>query len=509
MIETSERKLPVEQIKEGLIQERLAYLVPLSKRELYAGKNPLLIPVSEANKKYYPGFVDDKGIVIADIETPTEDILNINQLYADQLFLDNARAAQLQWIEVAHSVLSTEQGQQLFKSIVSHVDQKKLELFEFVNSKRPLRDSLERFGYLSDGVLVRIDELLSEDHRLLACDPNLIPLGYASIHGFIEQARSVGFDNLGNLDCYLLNLGRLTAENGGRLSGIITALTYPNWTSHLYTAKFVRKLTGMPFFAIPLEAVNPQDGAINSNIVADFYNDLGLEGADAVKKEGDIVASLLVRYCRETPQLHEETRVVNYAGFRVLESQLWGGLITLPGFEQSYNKLTGKNLNPNLHQQVNIPSLIARKNEGCVEIATSIDGSLKLDWVNINKLVDLLTQTQNSIATTDKQADWTWFVKSPSTSGKKGVRFTSGARPEKTEKGILKLVDMMNLSGVFLLQPKVRSTLMLDNEEQRLKVDLFLSGENLGFCGIDAMLASIHQRASHGGSATKFGLVRL
>lgn len=503
-----ELKLPAKQMRQNLLDEGLQFLVSATKAEAYQDRPTKRTVVSEAQRRYLNGFVDEKGEVIGDVIDTSYETLAGEDIGISGETIEKSRLAQLQWIQIAYNFLTTEQGQAVFSQFLTETDKQKLELPEFLADRRPLTTNQGGFGYMNPGVLVRIDELLSEDGRILACDPNLIPLGFAFARGYCDQARRLGVRGLNNMDGYPSRLGGMTLNNGNRLSGIVTTLNYPNWPSHAYTAAVVRELTGAPFYVIPLEAVNHGTGRIDSDQVADFYQTLGLKGAGTVKREGEVVPSVVVRYARESGRVSPDTYAVNNPGFRVLESQLWNGLATLDGFEALYQRVTGQTYSQTLHRETNIPSLIGRVNGQGIDIATSINLDGQVNWKNINEALHLLQALQESIQTTDKPSEWTWFVKTFSTSGKKGVRFTTGGKLDKAERNILKPAQVLAPDGTFLIQPKIRSTVMLE-DENRLKIDLFLSGEDLDLCGVDAMTTPIHQRSSHGGSSTRMVMVAL
>ncbi|MEK9206865.1 MAG: hypothetical protein AAB922_00130, partial [Patescibacteria group bacterium] len=123
--------------------------------------------------------------------------------------------------------------------------------------------------------------------------------------------------------------------------------------------------------------------------------------------------------------------------------------------------------------------------------------------------IPMFEAAMTSICSQEKNGERAWYIKSPATSGKKGVRFTNDGNIGKAPALVEKLLKNDPVEGIFIIQPKIRSTHLVDDRERRLKINLFLTGEDLEFTGADCMLAPINQRAAHGGSETVTCLIKV
>ncbi len=364
--------------------------------------------------------------------------------------------AHMQWLTVAYSTLSTSEGRHLVNSLLSRDDIKRIELRHF-SCSRPLYS--DEGGYITSTNITRIDHLYDGKGNILGCDPNLVPMGMGYTNAYVHGIGSILGDNpfLGNLGIYEERLAAAASIDKEKISGIVTSTRYPLWRMHLYMANLVREKYGLPMYVIPPEAVNSESGQVDIGIVRGLYDRLGI---NLPSIEAASQAGTLIRYCRELQTVgNPEVRVVNPAGIRVMESQLWNALISLPGYGSFYKRLTGREVDLDLHSKTYISSALARVNITRVEIAIGINDNGSFEWENdVRKLpkYEEMTKPQGTVPR------YKGVLKTFSTSGNKGVRRFTGNEDGLVYAMHRAYVDIYHCSppvegAIMLVQPFVDS----------------------------------------------------
>lgn len=488
-----------ELARSEVIGRGLFYIVPLSKYGYYEDGKPPSVEVGPATFAYFEPFLVD-GAIGVDLE----DVFPVLLDPAD-VGMDGERRVEAERGISNHIAISQKfaRNSEIFRLLGENLSPQDMERLEF--------DSFDpRHDYLAPGVLIRADLLLKEDGDVLCCDPNLVPLGFSITHQIAASlTRHSGID-LVPPDDYLNQLVSLSLQNQNRVSGVVTGLDYPNWPSHLALAEMVREKYDVPFFMIPSHCM--KDGRLDMAELGEFNRAFGIFDSFP----GEDIPGSIVRYSREVNTFHPETNVIYKPGIRVVETQLWKGFVFLPGVEGLAAQCGVSMAELTSARRVVVPTLIMRRVGENLEVCTGITrrgGDLAFVWEDAESRIDLFEQTLDTNGArngSEKDNELSWFVKTPSTSGKKGVRFTNDGRCEKAPKNILKAVQRFDQpdGAVFMVQPKVRSTLKIgDNEEFRTKIDHYLlpGGKTLL---LDAMVTPLNQRSAHGSAATRLAFVR-
>ncbi len=492
-----------EQIKNEVVASGLVYFVPLNKYQFYNGGSPQLVAVLPEQSRYLTKFLAPQtdgiqSFVGIDSEKILPAIFDKKQIGLETQALNEMEKGLLNLLALPSLVLSDPELSKLLNKSLSSGDKEKLEFDKFKTDCQ----------YLTSASILRADLLLKEDGKVLCCDPNIIPVGYAITASLAEKVEAAsGYPTKAKPD-YLEGIAKACTETPDRVSGILTTLSYPNWPSHMVLAKTLRETYGVPFYMIPFECMN-SDGTLNLESLNEFNKTFKIESVNSK----DSVPGTLIRYAREAVSFRDETKVVNAPGVRVLESQIWTGMVFLPGFKELATK---KGISPEAIEGIKkivVPTLIARMNGDIFEIATDLtksNNSYDFLWEPLETRLDLLEPFKN-LNPNEKPKEKSWYIKTLSTSGKKGVRFTGDGRIDQAPKLIAKPVNSMGLNdgSLFLIQPKVRSALSIEGNESRIKVDLFVSLNSGKAILVDFMATPINQRAAHGGSSTRLGLVIL
>lgn len=500
-------------VRDAIIASGLYYIVPKTKYQYYAEGSPQMVLLPEAQREYFGQFASENGQIGVDLETTLSYVVDPGEIGLDEQNLKRMETGLANLVSIPEKVLKDPAFLEFVKSNVSEKDARNLEI-DLYDAQR---------SCLNEGTIMRADLLINPDGQVFSCDPNLVPLGYSitsEIASGIEEATKVP---VGPDSDYIQGLANMASRHPGKINGIVTSLNYPNWTSHKVMCEILRKETGSPYFVIPTECMT-QDGKIDIVALNRFNRAFDIpEISEGVSN----IPGVVVRYAREQTGFQPETEVVGAPGIRLVETQLWGGLIALNGFEEiarGYG-ITKEQIDSAL--DVITPTMIARRVGGCLEIATGItktqSGVLELTWEILPKETDPKNNAQGfriplgsliQINCQEKPAELCWYIKTLSTSGKKGVNFTNDGNLLKMPDKVLKIVDKMSSDGrieegkMFLVQPKIRSVIKGDDgNENRTKIDLFVSLNTGKTVLIDYMATPISQRAAHGSAATRLGLV--
>ncbi len=437
---------------------------------------------------------------------PEPHVIGSHNLGLDHQRVTDIQTAHSQWLEVAYSTLVTTEGKTLVQSLLSKEDQAKLE-FDYFCPTRPLYGV---DGYISNAHLTRIDHLYNGQGEVLGCDPNLIPLGFAYVYAYSNGINQL-LENeplLGDIIIYENRLADALSNEEGKISGVVTSTKYPLWRMHLYTTNLLRQNHGVPAYVIPPEAVDSKTGEIDTRVVKDLYEELGLRIPTLDPK---MQAETLIRYCREIHSLENpDLRVVNPAGLRVMESQLWNGLINLPGYDSYYKKLTGREIDLPLHQRNYIRSALARVTIFQVQIATEIDENGNITWED-----DLrnLPGYSDLDKVKGQRPNYQGYLKTFSTSGNKGARKFGEQHGSIAESAHRCYVSIHHLSPpsdgeIMLVQPYVHSVSRLygDSNDQSHRIDVYISGEDHHLVAAASCNTPYPEKA-HGGSNATYGLI--
>lgn len=495
-------------IRQEVINSGLYYIVPLKKYGYYENGAPEQLAIPESQKKYFSFYIHslsspDHPTIGVDMEhllprvTPGAEI----GLGPDQRIRIEKGVSSL--LEVAQISLRQEEMRKFIEGLLSEEDKLKLEFNSFDPNQ----------SYILPASIARVDLLRKEDGELLSCDPNLLPIGYSIVSEISSRVEKASGLPVGPNTGYIEGISRMCEKHPGKINGIVTTLEYPNWPSHLTLTKIVKEKTGKSLHVIPNQALNA-DGTIDTDCLNEFNRAFGIE---EVNSNTGAVPGFVIRYSRETQQFHPETEVVNAPGIRMLETQLWKGLIRLPGFAavvQDYGLVDKK---VDFAKQICVPTLILKRDGDNLLVASQISrthGSLAILWENLEDRQEILRaalEENNARNTSEKDNELNWYVKTLSTTGKKGVRHTNSGRVDQACKNIKKVLDNPNFNheGVFLLQPKIRSVIQHDGNEMRAKIDLFITPHTGKTVLADFMATPIEQKSAHGSSTTKLGLVML
>ena len=437
---------------------------------------------------------------------PETSIIGSHNLGLSGRRIADIQAAHRQWLNVAHTTLSTQEGHQLIKSLLADDDRKKLELDHYQPSK-PLYSNDN--GYITSANLTRIDHLYDGNGNILGCDPNLVPLGAAYAHAYTEGVGNIIDPNtlLGSLDVYEQRLARIATSDKQRISGIVTSTKYPLWRMHLYMTNLVRERYDVPMYVIPPEAIDQNSGQVDLKLVKGLYERLGIKLADM---DNLSQAGALIRYCRELPKIaNPDVRVINPAGLRIMESQLWNALISLPGYNSYHKRLTGQETDLDLHRSTYIPSSLIRVYLTDAQIATSIDDNGQITWeMDTTKLPGF----EDLMKIKGTRPNYQGYLKTLSTSGNKGARKISEKRAEIVPSMNAAYLDIYHISPpgegtVMLVQPYIRSISSLYGDEpQSHRIDIYLSGMDHALMSAASCNTPYVEKA-HGGSNATYGLV--
>ena len=493
-------------IKEGAYGSGLFYVVPPHKLHLHEGRKTRSLPVTPELENVFGEFKDPAtGNVTLDVEDVHHEVLAGADLGLTTPHVNKIRAGIRNHFKLARQFAQSHQGLVWLTENLSQSDYRRLELNQLRSSK------LETRSPIDEGTLVRVDILKRQDGELVSCDPNLLPLGMAHNYTFATEVERETGNRILQSNRYVQEIARL-ADNHPGLAGYLTSLAYGNWSSHMRMAQAITETTGKSFHIIPTYCFTPE-GLVDTDQLRDFYKAMGLNQIIPISHTGLIAPSCIVRYAREATHFDTQTKVINYPGTRITESQIWGALAVLPGIEawMQWNKI---HANLNLIADITVPSILARMGSNGLEVAKSVlpnfiyDG-LHLKWGLASENIPMFEAAMTSICSQEKNGERAWYIKSPATSGKKGVRFTNDGNIGKAPALVEKLLKNDPVEGIFIIQPKIRSTHLVDDRERRLKINLFLTGEDLEFTGADCMLAPINQRATHGGSETVTCLIKV
>ncbi len=481
------------------------YMVPLHKYEYYENGKPQMVDVPLEQALYLNNFItgeNGKPQMGVDVEHILPIVIERGALGLDNNNLKNMEEGLVALATIPERMLANNEVLQLINRNLSTKDKDFLEISQYNPNG----------VYLTPASIVRADLLLNNGSRVFSCDPNLVPLGYAISARLSENIQKETGLPVGPTNDYMQGIAEMAQQYPNKINGIVTTLNYPNWSSHQALAEIVREKTGANFYVIPIDCVK-EDGTLDINALNKF--NIAFDIPQINSNDFSNVPGFLIRHVREKLNYHQQTKVVGGPGIRMIETQLWGGLLALPGFENIANKQGVSNIEIQKALAVNVPTLIARVQAGELQFANAIteeDSGLNFNWITVDSKqnLEMFLGPLYTINCQEKPSELSWFIKTLSTSGKKGVKFTNDGRIDQTPANILKIVSKMQLEdgGIFLIQPKVRSVIKnTDNTEIRTKVDLFLSIHTGKTVLIEYMATPIEQRSAHGSAATKLGLV--
>ncbi len=487
------------------------YIVPPKKYDFYNGglETKDVTPAAQ----YYEPFMDGSlpaGHIGVDLEHIYEHVVPAEAIGLSEHERTKIERGLVSLVSIAQRLLQDPDVHVLLEREIADEDKDRLEFDRYDPTQE----------YLTPASIMRADLLVTEHQSVLCCDPNLVPLGYA-ICAFLadEVAQETGLA-VGRRKDYDDGIIAMIQENENKISGIVTGLNYPNWQSHLGQAAELREQYGVPFYVIPTDCLT-EDGTIDVEKLNAFNTAFDIPPYT----DENAVPGVLIRYARETQTFHPDTAVVNAPGVRMIETQLWKGLIMLPGFDAICEKNNIDSQELCDARSSIVPTLVMKITEGSLLVATGMyeaEDGYALQWEEVStdatdteaqeRFSNILVGVHNTNYAnnpSEKPKELAWYVKSLSTSGKKGVKLTADGRIEKTAANIMKIAQDYNYNhgGVFLVQPKLRSMIAPDNEEIRTKIDLFISLNTGQTVLIDFMATPRNQRSAHGGSSTKTGLV--
>ena len=489
-----------QKIQEALLEAGLFYVVPPHKYELHKDRRTKTLLLDSTLVEIFKPLIEPgSNQAMLDIEDLSRQVISGSDVGLNIKSAEEIRRGTLAHFSLSSQFSRSQSGRIWLEENLDAGDQARLELDPHLTPQNPI----------GKGSLVRVDILKQQNGEIVSCDPNIMPLGMAHNYGFSSVLRSeTGLDAVQS-EIYLEHLRDLARENFG-ITGILTGLHYPNWSSHMYIAKAVTTRHGLPFFIIPTDCL--EEGLINVPNLKAFYKALNLPGISALPGHDRVVPACLIRYAREASHFHPQTRVINPPGVRITESQIWGALASISGFSDCLSEM-GIEVSLSSLLKATTPSLLCRLNshglEMAVECKVTPAGRFETVWEKAEENLSLFQAAMDQIHSQEKQSERAWYVKSPATTGKKGVRYTNDGSVSKAPSLISKAAKDKASGKIFIVQPKIRSTHLQDGVEKRLKTNLFLSGEHLDFAGADCMLTPISQRAAHGGSETETCLIKV
>ena len=498
----------ISKAKTDTIQGGTFYIVPPSKYGFYEnGAKPIVIDVTPEQAVYLSSFINPDFLenpqVWGDLELALPYVVSRKEIGLEDI--ERIEQGLLNLVGIPSIILKDPRFLDLLDRNLSETDKDKLEFSSYDPDK----------NYLTEATIVRADLLLNKDDGVVfSCDPNLVPLGYSIVENIAASIESqTGIPVKARPD-YIEGIHKLASKYPNNISGIVTGLNYANWNSHAGLAKQIRDKHGDAFYVIPTEAMN-SDGSVDFVKLNKFNLAFGIDAVDGTISN---IPGMLIRYVRETTNFHPATEVTNASGIRLLETQIWGGLISLPGFVEIAGELGITPEQIESARKIVSPSLIGKVENGKLLIADGLsesapNGKVEFVWVEASQRLDIFENALREARNKEKPNELTWYVKTFSTSGKKGVRFTNDGRIDQAEKNILKIIGKMEIpdSSIFLIQPKIRSVINdpVTGDELRVKIDLFLSLNTGKTVLVDYMATPISQRAAHGSSSTRIGLVTL
>lgn len=489
--------------RKKLIDSGLFYIVPPGKYQFYENGSPQMVKISpEAAVFFQPFLASEKPEIGVDLESLVEQVVSPQEIHLNQQNIKTVESGLKALENLIINLSSKDEWLSFITGILSEKDKAGLEL-GFPKNGRPL---------VSPGTIIRADLLTTEDGRPLICDPNYIPVGYPITKMFtqgIEEATGLPLRPRPDYESGLIVMAQ---EKPGQVSGILTSLKYPNWPSHVILAQEISRQSGTPFYCLPVDCFDERTGLVDISALRKFNQALEIDNR-FLPREDFQIPGVVIRYSRENKIFHPETKVVNPPGTRILETQVWPALVSLPGFTEFAREAGISDQELELVKANFIPSILVKIKDGEPLVATMIfrspEGNIALKWESLSENLGILERLFAQSGSTEKSNEICWFIKTASTSGKKGVRFTSDGRIDQASKNISKQALKMGLTEVFVVQPKIRSTINLAGEEQRTKIDFFVSANSGEMVALDFMATPINQRSAHGGSATKLGLVAI
>ncbi len=357
---------------------------------------------------------------------------------------DDVREALVEYIGFVHKFAPSKLGQKIAQYIP-------IEMCQILELDNETVSDIAQF--ITPQTLLRAD-VLDCDGRPWICDPNFQPLGMA------YHAHYAGQFGGHQHSAYIDKLAKLKGKNG-----IISTLSYGNWTSHEYLAHLVREADG-DFHLFPLEDWDAQR-QINT----------------------------LIRYVREPFDTSQVAQIVNRRGLRIYESFVWVAIAQLLHAQKigEYEKIAN----------VFVPSVMCRIDSGDVEVAISVnDNGTDVIWRNFTDAKPMLEKALETVGQ-NTPGQKRWIIKAAQSTGSKGVQMTikTGFHESMSglEKDLRKKCAGMEL---FILSPFIPSLVNIGGAKHRTKWDMFFVGDDLIPAGTHVFVTAGSQQLVHGGSGT-------